>query len=351
MSLPAAPLRIAMIARYLPSGSKSGVGYQAHALANELVRHGHAVTVFSTCERSAGALYETETVALAGANRTFKFAFAMRHIDWTRFDVLHAHGADQWLWGRHVPAHVRTLHGSCLSEARWIRGSRERLRMLLLGLCDILATFAADEAVAVSENSRRWMPWVRSVVPNGVDLARFGPRTPSTQPSVLFVGTYGWRKRGALLADAFERDVLAVLPDAQLWMVCEDAPPRPGIKMLGRVSDEELAELYSSAWLFCLPSTYEGFGIPYVEAMAAGCPVVATRNPGAVELTHNGELGVIAEDDRLGETIARLLGSAAERSRLAVDALASVARYDIGTVAREYETIYGRLLNGARHSS
>ena len=46
--------------------------------------------------------------------------------------------------------------------------------------------------------------------------------------------------------------------------------------MLGQVSDAELVDLYRSSWLFCLPSSYEGFGIPYAEAMANGCPVVAT---------------------------------------------------------------------------
>jgi glycosyltransferase involved in cell wall biosynthesis len=336
-----------MISYYLPSGSKIGVGYQVHALANVLVERGHSVTVFSSSGPSAGARYRTETVPLDGSNRTFKFALRLRTVDWTPFDVLHAHGDDYWLWRRRVPAHVRTLHGSCLSEARWIHGGRDRLRMLLLGLSEILASFVADETVAVSENSRRWLPWVRSVVPNGVDLARFRPGERSPNPSLLFVGTYLRRKRGKLLAEVFEREVLPALPDAELWMVCEDAPPRPGVKVLGRVSDDELAELYGRAWLLCLPSTYEGFGIPYIEAMASGCPVVATRNPGAVEVTQNGQLGVIAEDHRLGEALVGLLASPAERERLARDALDSVSRYSLDTIAAAYEAIYVRLLDAA----
>lgn len=348
MSRAVAPLRIAMVSYYLPSGSKIGVGYQVHALANALVERGHSVTVFSSCGPSADARYRTETVPLDGSNRTFKFALRLRRVDWTPFDVLHAAGDDYWLWRRRVPVHVRTFYGSCLSEARWIRGGRERLRMLLLGLSEILASLVADKAVACSENTRRWMPWVRTVVPCGVDLSFFRPGERSSHPSVLFVGTYLRRKRGKLLADAFEREVFAAVPDAELWMVCEDAPPRPGVKVLGRVSDDELAELYGRAWVFCLPSTYEGFGIPYVEAMASGCPVVATRNPGAVEVTRNGQLGVIADDERLGEAIVHLLGSPDERERLAQDALDSVSRYDLGAVAAAYESIYLRLLDAAR---
>jgi phosphatidylinositol alpha-mannosyltransferase len=345
MSTATTPLRVAMISYYMPSGSKIGVGYQVHELANALVTRGHSVTVFSPCSPSAGALYEAESVALEGSNRTFKFALRLRHVDWTRFDVLHAHGDDYWLWRRRVPAHVRTLHGSCLSEARWIPGMRERLRMVLLGLSEILASLVADETVAVSDSTRRWLPWVRSVVPNGVDLRRFHPGDQSTSPSLLFVGTYRRRKRGKLLAEVFQRDVLPALPTAELWMVCEDAEPQPGVKVLGRVSDDDLAELYRRAWAFCLPSTYEGFGIPYVEAMASGCPVVATPNPGALEVTRNGTLGVIVDDDRLGETLVRLLSSSADRERLAQDALVGVSRYDLRSVAATYERIYLRLLD------
>jgi len=348
VSKAATPLRIAMISYYLPSESKMGVGYQVHALANALVERGHDITVFSACSASAGASYRTEVLPLAGSNRTFKFAMRLRHVDWTPFDVLHAAGDDYWLWRRRVPVHVRTFYGSCLSEARWIRGGRERLRMLLLGLSELLSSLVVDKAVACSNNTRRWMPWVRTVVPCGVDLRLFRPGERSLHPSVLFVGTYLRRKRGKLLADAFERDVLAAVPDAELWMVCEDAPPRPGVRVLGRVSDAELADLYGRAWTFCLPSTYEGFGIPYIEAMASGCPVIGTRNPGAVEVTSNGHLGVITDDERLGDTIVHLLTSPDERERLARDALASISRYDLRNVAAIYEATYLRLLDAAR---
>jgi glycosyltransferase involved in cell wall biosynthesis len=334
-----------MVSYYMPSGSKIGVGYQVHALANALVDWGHEVTVFSACEESDGARYRSKVVPVSGSNRTFKFALRLRHVDWTPFDVLHAAGDDYWLWRRRVPAHVRTLHGSCLSEARWVHGKRERLRMLLLGISEVLATFVADETVAVSESTRRWLPWVRSVVPNGVDLARFQPRERSSRPSVLFVGTYLQRKRGKLLADVYEREVLPAVPECELWMVCEDAPPRPGVKLLGRVADAEMAELYGRAWVFCLPSTYEGFGIPYIEAMASGCPVVSTLNVGAREITKNGEIGVVVDETRLGAELVRLLMSPASRERFAQLGLAAAVDYDLTAVASAYEVIYRNLLS------
>jgi phosphatidylinositol alpha-mannosyltransferase len=338
-------MRIAMISYYLPSGSKIGVGYQVHALANELVRRGHRVTVFSSCGPSSGAEYDTETVQLRGSNRTFKFALRLRKVDWSRFDVLHAHGDDYWLWRRRVPAHIRTLHGSCLSEAIRIRGARERLRMVLLGISEIVATAVADDSVAISRNTRRWMPWVKSVIPNGVDLSRVHPGARSRHPSVLFVGTYLKRKRGKLLLEVFERDVLPQLPDAELWMVAEDAPTRPGVIVHGRVSDSVLADLYRRAWVFCLPCTYVGFGIPYVEAMASGCPVVATPNPGAIEVTDGGRYGIIADDERLGAVLVGLLSSSSKREQLAGLGSTRAKRFDLHKVASAYEALYERRLN------
>jgi glycosyltransferase involved in cell wall biosynthesis len=132
-------------------------------------------------------------------------------------------------------------------------------------------------------------------------------------------------------------------------MVAEDAPPRRGVKTVGRVSDDELSELYGQAWVFCLPSTYEGFGIPYIEAMASGCPVVATRNPGAMEVTSNGQLGVIAEDDRLGEALLDLLSSPEKRAHLTNGGLVAARDYDIHAVCARYEAVYQSLIANTPH--
>jgi len=215
--------------------------------------------------------------------------------------------------------------------------------MTLLGLSEMLASLVSDQTVAVSRNSCLGMPWVKTVVPNGIDLGRFRPGERTPFPSILFVGTYERRKRGRLVADVFEREVLPIFPDCELWMVCEDAPPQRRVRCTGRVSDDDLAKMYGRAWVFCLPSTYEGFGIPYIEAMASGCPVVATRNSGAMEVTSNGRLGVIVDDNHLGEALLDLLSSPEKRARFASGGLTAVPRYDIQSVCASYEQIYRRL--------
>jgi glycosyltransferase involved in cell wall biosynthesis len=86
------------------------------------------------------------------------------------------------------------------------------------------------------------------------------------------------------------------------------APPSmPDARMLGRVTDEELADLYTAAGCFMFPSRYEGFGLPCLEAMACGCPVAAFRNSSVPEVVDEaGELVDDGDADALGQAAARM---------------------------------------------
>ena len=144
--------------------------------------------------------------AASGALRTFRFAFEMRRQDLSSYDVLHAHGEDYWMWRRRVPMHVRTLHGSCFEEACTSRGLREKLRMILLGFTEVLASIVADRTVLISPQTRRWTPWVRTVIPNGVDPRASRPLARRRAPPHRAVRrNVARRKRGAELAPHLRR--------------------------------------------------------------------------------------------------------------------------------------------------
>jgi glycosyltransferase involved in cell wall biosynthesis len=334
-------MRIAFISNYLPGGSKIGVGYQAHYLANALVRRGHTVTIFSPIPRPADALYEVEVVPVGTRLRTFRFAWNLRRYDWTRFDILHAQTDDYWLMGKRRPFHLRTMYGSCWAEAIHIPGLKDRLRMALLAASEHLATLVADKTVAISENTRRCFPQIREVIPCGVDTARFRPGAHrSAHPTVLFVGTLRRRKRGWMLLKAFQETIRPRFPEAELWMVCEESVETPGVKTFCRIPEEELIECYQRAWVFCLPSSYEGFGVPYVEAMACGTPVVATPNAGAREVLGEGAYGVLAAPEELGEVIYHLLADPQERAVRAERGLRRAQEFSWDRVVDAYERVY-----------
>jgi phosphatidylinositol alpha-mannosyltransferase len=340
------PLRIAMTSYYMPSMSKIGVGYQVHAFANGMSDRGHDVTLFTVCPPTEGARYRTISLPSPRRMRTFAFAWSMRSVDLTQFDVLHAHGDDYWLWRRRVPAHIRTMHGSCLAEAARIPGAKEKLRMLALAAGETLATLVADQTAVVSPDTRRYMPWVTTVIPNGVDPRTFypDPSQRAVAPTILFVGTYANRKRGRLLMEVFAREIRPQVLNAELIMVCSDAPCAPGVTVTGRVSDHELAALYRRAWVFCLPSSYEGFGIPYAEALLSGTPVVASGNAGARFVLENGKYGFIAADSQLGPHLVDLLTDSGRLNRERKKAASRAPMFELGRVIESYETLYGKAM-------
>ena len=342
-------MNIAMAASALPSSSKNGVGYQAHYMANALFRRGHSVSMFTPATRPDDAAYEVRNVEVGGVLRTFRYAWNLRMADLRGFDVFHAHGDDYWLWGNNKPVHVRTMHGSCFAEAANVAGVKERLRMAMLGISEVVSTVVADRTVCVSRNTQRYYPWVKDVIANGVDIKAFHQAdVKASEPTILFVGTYRNRKRGKLLMEIFDSVIRPALPAAQLWMVCSDAPAGPGVTVFGRVTTQRLADFYRRAWVFCLPSSYEGFGVPYIEAMASGTPVVATPNVGAREVLADGTYGVLAKTRDLGNALLQLLRNDQQRASARVGTGARAKQFSWDRVIQSYEHVYRELLDQRR---
>jgi len=334
-------MKIAITSLYLPSNSKIGVGYQVHYMANELVKRGHQVTVFSQSGRSPDSLYESVVVPTGGSLRTFGFAWNLRKQNFDGFDVLHACGDDWFLWGKKKPRLIHTFMGSCLAEMRNIKGAKEKARMGLLALCELNATFLFNTTVATSENTRRDIPRIQHVIPCGVDMSAFSPtEDKSPHPTLLFVGTMHSRKRGQMLLDLFKTQIKPAVPDAEFWAVCEDKIEGEGVRCFGRIPTEELTDLFRRAWVFSLPSTYEGFGVPYIEAMASGTPVVASPNVGAREVLQEGKSGLVVKDEDLASEIIRVLTDSVLRQQLREAGLRRAQYYRWDKVCEQYEALY-----------
>jgi phosphatidylinositol alpha-mannosyltransferase len=339
-------VRIAITNAFLPSEQQSGVPYQVHHLANALSMRGHNVTVFSFSPLPADARYTLHQFArpkLPPRYFPFFMAYRLARTKFSAFDVISCHG-DNYLMRANRPL-VRTFHGTALDEMKHAQTLRRRLFFLLTIGLERIGALRADRIVGVSEAMRASMPAVKTVIPCGVDTAAFGPGEKTALPTVLFVGTEGGRKRGAWLADLFKEHVLPKVPSAELRMVSESASIEPGIRRYGRVSAEVLAELYRSSWVFCLPSTYEGFGVPYIEAMAARTAVVATSpNPGAQEVLAGGRFGGFVDDAQLARELTRILSDAVLRTDLEERGAERAQTFSWDVVAGQYEQEFARAI-------
>jgi glycosyltransferase involved in cell wall biosynthesis len=346
-------VKLAMVHTTLPSstrGKEGGVTYYVHRLANQLVARGHELTVFSADPAPPDATYAVRPLrapqwATAGfVGRTFALPWFMYRIPRHSFDVIHTHGDDSFFW---TPKRVRSLHGSALGELRSATSWRRRLGQAVLYPLELLGGVTARRALAHSETTRRHFPFIRDVVPYATDMDVYhaGPKSP--EPTVLFVGTLGGRKRGRLVLQQFQQVVRPALPNAKLWMVAEEPVDAPGVVSVGKVeSEQRMAELFRSAWVFCMPSTYEGFGLPYVEAIASGTPVVTSSNPGAEEILGGGRGGLIVPDAEIGQALLQLLTSESRRSGLAAAGLERARYFSWDAAIDRLEAIYREVAMG-----
>lgn len=345
-------MKIALTHVDLPNEAKGGVAHQVHYLSNVLAGRGHDVTMFTFSPAFAECCYQVRRLQPPAPRlrrfQSFLFARALARTDFSGFDLIHANGDSYLLRPGSRPPLVRTFYGSAKDEAKSAVRLRRRVYQRALVPLEALDARRADVCVGISQATRARIPAVSRIIGCGVDLSHFRPGGEKTAvPAILFVGTAGGRKRGQFLADVFGREVRSRFPDAQLWTVSDRPLVGQGIVNYGRVPLETLADLYRRAWVFCLPSTYEGFGVPYIEAMASGTVAVASPNAGAREVLAGGgdaAAGVIANDDDLGAVLGDLLADADRRQTYANRALARAAQFSWARVAEQYENVYADLV-------
>jgi phosphatidyl-myo-inositol alpha-mannosyltransferase len=343
-------LRIGVFSYRLPvAGQKrGGIERVAHDLADGLARRGHAVTVFSHDPRPPGAGYAVAPLpwrrfveSWLGRRMTMGY---LGNVLWllprvSGFDVLLTHGDSLLLPLKRRPF-VRVMHGSAREEAASATSVGRRLLQAGVYVQELAGAALHDATVGVSANTRRANRFIRRVIPNGVDRRVFHPGIAlrSDHPVLVFVGALAGRKRGAWLLDLFDSVIRPQVPRAELHMVCPPGPQRPGVTYHAGVSDAALAALYCRAWICVSPSAYEGFGLPYAEALACGTPVVATPNPGSFEVLAAGG-GVLVSDEAFAPTVVTLLTDQPRRRALEDEARVRAGEHDLEATIDAYEAM------------
>ena len=177
----------------------------------------------------------------------------------------------------------------------------------------------------------------------------------AANPALLTVGTLEPRKNLETTLKAFGR-LVDRRPHA-LWVVGSTGWKMGGrlgslltpslrsrVKFLGHVSDDLLPSLYAAADVFVFPSLFEGFGMPVVESMACGTPVVTSTAPSLREVSGGAALLVEpTEYAALAQALERVLDDNALRDRMIRDGLASARRYDWRRSAEVLRKAFGEL--------
>lgn len=337
-----AAIRIAFFSKQLPSDAPNGVSVQVHRLAQALSARGHAVTCFSFSPAPAQARYAVHMLdgrARSRIGRKFEPGRRFAKIDTSPFDIVHYHGDDYLCPGS--LRRVRTLYGSALDEALHAGRPGRALYQALFCCLEWVSCLRKGTLVGISAATRRALPRIRTIIPCCVPIDRFTPGSAKTpHPSVLFVGDLHSRKRGNLVLKAFAHAVRPRFADARLTVIGPERCGGPGIDWKRKVDEHELIEEYRRAWVCCSASSYEGFGVPLIEAMACATPVVSAINAGSGAIIRHGVNGLLCTHRELGATLCAALGDAPLRARLADAGRQSARAYDANTIAQRYEEIY-----------
>jgi glycosyltransferase involved in cell wall biosynthesis len=233
----------------------------------------------------------------------------------------------------------------------------------------------ADHIIAVSEQTRRdviqayGVPAGKiSVVYEAADPA-FAPQPADRVAAVraryglpanyvLCVGTIEPRKNLTRLLAAFGELVASRLADALVivgrpgWLYgsffseLDRSPVKEAVCMPGFIPDDDLAAVYSGASVLAFPSEFEGFGLPVVEAMACGTPVVCSNTSSLPEVAGDAALMVDPTDaSALAQALGRVISDSRLQANLAERGLRRAAAFSWERTARETVAVYEQVWN------
>lgn len=279
------------------------------------------------------------------------------------YDVLHFpyDSCVAWKRGKFVST-IHDVKPLLFPELRARTSLNRRIEQWLVG--DRWKTI--DHVITISEHSRQDLlrhVSLRSdqvtVTPLGLDAERFRPadHRQEGRPYVLCVAGADPTKNVGCLVEAFAKLPEGLRGRFDLLLagdVCKRVDIRAAIdrlgigaqsKLMGRVSDEELIVYYQQATVFVFPSLYEGFGLPVLEAMGCGCPVICSNSSSLPEVAGDAALLIDPRrNEQLAGELARLLESPSLQATLRERGLARAKEFVWDRTATQTVAVYERVM-------
>src|SRR5271157_2373566 len=347
--------KIALDATYSVGRDLSGVGLYSHEILLGLTA-AHPETRFDFCYRPQRYLRSWANPLPANARRRL----LAEPLGPRAADLFH--GLNQRLPRIPLRRAVTTFHDLFVLSGEY---STEEFRARFAAQARDAAQ-RSDAIIAVSAFTKNAVVSLLGVEAAKVRVVHHGVRDLPYSPVprekiVLNVGAIQKRKNIARLVEAFEtlepdwRLVLAGslgYGSADILARIERSPARERISILGYVSPGELAHWYSKAMIFAFPSLDEGFGMPVLEAMAAGTPVVTSNRSALPEVAGDAALLVDpGNTEALGEALRLLAGNEDLRRDLASRGIARARLFTWEKAVRETWDVYREVLaaSGFRH--
>ena len=342
-------MKIALDATYSLGRNLSGVGVYSRQILDGLART-HPQARFLHCYRPHRFLASFSERLPPNASRRLLWK------DWPRSTDLF-HGLNQRIDSDRYRRTVSTFHDLFVLSGDY---SAPEFRARFAAQAGRAAE-RSDRIIAVSHFTARQAeqllevdPARIRVIPHGVRPAPQSSQPPSRDQLILFVGAIQRRKNATRLVEAFEgvaRGWKLVLAGSMGFGAEETlerielSPRKSDIQVLGYVPDQALEDLYRRASIFAFPSLDEGFGMPILDAMARGVPVLTSKTSAMPEVSGDAALLVDPLDvTSIGQGLLKLTSDDALRADLMRKGLKRSAEFSWEKAVEATWNVYQELL-------
>lgn len=271
-------------------------------------------------------------------------------------------------------ATILTVHGLAHVEKKKALGTRPSIKTLfqylyqrhyelkLINACPCIIVDTPYVAESIRASSPRMRQTVCHTIPQGIDTSYLDTQCDIAAPKLLAVGSYSQRKGHLQLLEAFSL-LVERRPDVQLTIAGSSSDTEylhkvksyieskqwgNRVNLLTNVDTDTLHRLYSEAHLFVLHSFEESQGIVFLEAMAAGLPIVATRVGGIPDVVSDYENGLLCETnnaEKFAEAISLLLDDTNLWGKLSSLNKGKAEQYTWPIIAERVEELYKTLIH------